>query len=61
VADVKAAGGRAIAVAADMGREADIVRLFEETDKAFGPLTGLVNNAAINTPSPRSIADYTFQ
>jgi len=61
VADVKAAGGRAIAVAADMGREADIVRLFAETDKAFGPLTGLVNNAAINTPSPRTIADYTFQ
>ena len=61
VADVKAAGGRAIAVAADMGREADIVRLFAETDRAFGPLTGLVNNAAINTPSPRTIADYTFQ
>ena len=61
VVDVKAAGGRAIAVAADMGREADIVRLFAETDKAFGPLTGLVNNAAINTPSPRTIADYTFQ
>jgi NAD(P)-dependent dehydrogenase (short-subunit alcohol dehydrogenase family) len=60
VADVTAAGGRAIAVAADMCREADIVRLFAETDKAFGPVTGLVNNAAINTPSPRTIADYTF-
>ena len=60
VADVTAAGGRAIAVAADMGREADIVRLFAETDKAFGAVTGLVNNAAINTPSPRTIADYTF-
>ena len=60
VADVAAAGGRAIAVAADMGREADIVRLFAETDKAFGAVTGLVNNAAINTPSPRTIADYTF-
>jgi NAD(P)-dependent dehydrogenase (short-subunit alcohol dehydrogenase family) len=57
VVDVKAAGGRAIAVAADMGREADIVRLFAETDNAFGPVTGLVNNA----PSPRTIADYTFQ
>jgi NAD(P)-dependent dehydrogenase (short-subunit alcohol dehydrogenase family) len=60
-AEVKAAGGRAIAVAADLGSEADIVRLFAETDKAFGPVTGLVNNAAINSPSPRSIADYTFQ
>ncbi|MEJ8572981.1 SDR family oxidoreductase [Microbaculum marinum] len=61
VADVEAAGGRAIAVRADMGVEADIVRLFEETDKAFGPLTGLVNNAGINTPKLRAIEDYTFQ
>jgi NAD(P)-dependent dehydrogenase (short-subunit alcohol dehydrogenase family) len=61
VADVSAAGGRAIAVGADMGVEADIVRLFEETDTAFGPVTGLVNNAGINTPVLRSIEDYTFE
>jgi NAD(P)-dependent dehydrogenase (short-subunit alcohol dehydrogenase family) len=61
VGDVKAAGGKAIAVAADMGSEADIVRLFAETDTAFGPVTGLVNNAAINTPALRAIEDYTFQ
>ena len=60
-ADVRAAGGRAIAVAADMGSEADIVRMFEETDRAFGPVTGLVNNAAINSPAHRAIEDYTFQ
>jgi NAD(P)-dependent dehydrogenase (short-subunit alcohol dehydrogenase family) len=59
--EVNSLGGQAIAVAADMGREADIVRLFEETDKAFGAVTGLVNNAAINTPVPRSIPDYTFE
>lgn len=59
-AEVTAAGGRAIAVGADMGSEADIVRLFEETDRAFGPVTGLVNNAGINTPELRSIEDYTF-
>lgn len=59
-ADVKAAGGEAIAVGADMGNEADIVRLFEETDRAFGPPTGLVNNAGINTPELRKIEDYTF-
>ena len=52
---------RAIAVAADMGSEADIVRLFEEADRAFGPVTGLVNNAAINTPALRAIEDYTFK
>ena len=61
VAEVKAAGGEAIAVAADMGKEADILRLFEETDKAFGPLTGLVNNAGVNGPQHRSADNYDFQ
>jgi NAD(P)-dependent dehydrogenase (short-subunit alcohol dehydrogenase family) len=60
VEEVKSLGGDAIAVAADMGSEADIVRLFEETDKAFGAPTGLVNNAAINAPVLRSIPEYTF-
>lgn len=61
VAEVEAAGGHAIAVAADMGNEADIVRLFEETDRAFGPVTGLVNNAGVNSPGLRRIEDYTFK
>lgn len=59
VADVVAAGGRAMAVQGDMGSEADIVRLFAETDRAFGPVTGLVNNAALNTPH-RSVDTYAF-
>lgn len=57
---VRAAGGRAITVKADMASEADIVRLFEETDRAFGAVTGLVNNAAINSPAHRSIETYDF-
>jgi NAD(P)-dependent dehydrogenase (short-subunit alcohol dehydrogenase family) len=60
VAEVKAAGGQAIAVQADMGSQADIVRMFEETDAAFGRVTGLVNNAATNTPSHRSMETYDF-
>ncbi len=60
VAQVKAAGGKAIAIQADIGSNADIVRLFEATDKAFGPVTGLVNNAAINTESHRSMETYEF-
>lgn len=60
VGDVKAAGGDAIAVQADMGSEADIVRLFETTDKAFGPVTGLVNNAAVNSPVLQTMPDYKF-
>lgn len=60
VADIVAAGGRAVAIRADIGKEADIVHLFEETDRAFGRLTGLVNNAGINGPALRRVEDYTF-
>jgi len=38
-------GGIAIAVQADVSNEADVIRLFEETKKAFGTLDILVNNA----------------
>ncbi len=61
VRDVNAAGGRGLAIGADMGNEADIVRLFEETDRAFGPVTGLVNNAGVNGPALRGITEYTFK
>ena len=61
VAEVKNLGGKAIAVRANMGSEADILRLFEETDKAFGPLTGLVNNAGVNGPVHRTAETYEFQ
>lgn len=61
VADVEVAGGKAFAVQADMGSEADILRMFEETDRVFGPLTGLVNNAGVNGPKHRSADSYEFQ
>ncbi|HEV7274654.1 MAG TPA: SDR family oxidoreductase [Devosiaceae bacterium] len=61
VGDVERAGGKAIAVRADIGNEADILRLFEETDRTFGRLTGLVNNAGINGPSHRSADNYDFE
>ena len=38
-------GGLAIAVQADVSNEADVIRLFEETNTAFGSLDVLVNNA----------------
>lgn len=40
-------GGRAVAVQADVGREGDVVRLFERVDETLGPVTALVNNAGI--------------
>ena len=42
---ITAAGGRAIAVHADVSAESDVVHLFETVDEAFGPVTALVNNA----------------
>ncbi|MDQ0791147.1 SDR family oxidoreductase [Streptomyces sp. B3I8] len=61
VKDVKEAGGDAIAVQADMGSEADVLRLFETTDEAFGPVTALVNNAGVNGPRHRAADEYEWQ
>lgn len=47
VAAILEAGGTAIAVAADMAVEADILRLFATVDQELGTLTALVNNAGI--------------
>jgi NAD(P)-dependent dehydrogenase (short-subunit alcohol dehydrogenase family) len=47
VAAIVGAGGRAIAVQGDVAVEASVVRLFEACDRAFGPLTALVNNAGV--------------
>jgi NAD(P)-dependent dehydrogenase (short-subunit alcohol dehydrogenase family) len=47
VADIESAGGRAIGVQADVGVEADVVRLFRHVDTTLGRLTALVNNAGI--------------
>jgi len=47
VTDVTAAGRRAIAVAADVSIEADVVRLFETCDRELGRVDALVNNAAV--------------
>src|SRR6187399_2702145 len=47
VAAIKAAGGEAVAVKADVSKRADVVSLFAETKKAFGPADILVNNAGI--------------
>src|SRR5262249_39255641 len=53
VADVVAAGRRAVAVQADMGQEADIARMFATVDKELGRLTHLVYNTGITGPSSR--------
>lgn len=47
VEDVRRAGRRAVAVAADVSREEDVVRLFDVCDRELGPPVALVNNAGI--------------
>lgn len=46
-AKIVAEGGAAIAVQADVGVEADVLRLFATVDAELGPLTALVNNVGI--------------
>jgi len=46
-AGIARAGGRAVAVAADVASEADVARLFETAERELGPLKGLVNNAGL--------------
>ena len=47
VRSIRATGGTAIAVQADVGDEAQVLRLFETIDARLGRLTGLVNNAGV--------------
>ena len=47
VATIEKAGGKAIAVGADVSSESDVVRLFETVDRTLGRVDALVNNAAI--------------
>jgi 3-oxoacyl-[acyl-carrier protein] reductase len=52
VKEITAGGGKAVAVQANLSRQADIEKLFAETKKAFGRLDILVNNAGIYGFSP---------
>jgi 7-alpha-hydroxysteroid dehydrogenase len=50
VADIEAAGGRAVAIRADLLDRDDTARLVEQARDALGPITILVNNAAFTAP-----------
>ncbi|MPR37279.1 SDR family oxidoreductase [Salmonirosea aquatica] len=47
VSDIVEKGGKAAAIQADISKEEDVLRLFGETDRLFGSLHALVNNAGI--------------
>ena len=52
VSEIVDAGGTAVAVAADLGKQEDRTRLVEETVRQLGPIDILVNNAAITYFEP---------
>lgn len=56
VSDIETGGGRAVAISADVGSEADVTRAFAAAEDALGPLGGLVNNAVLAGP-PRKLVE----
>ncbi len=61
VAEIKAAGGEALAVQADVSKQADIASLFAATKKAYGKLDVLVNNAGVYEFGPiEAITEESF-
>ena len=61
VAGITGKGGRAIAVQGDVAKAADVRRLFEETQRAFGTLDVLVNNAGVYQLEPiESVVEDAF-
>jgi 3-oxoacyl-[acyl-carrier protein] reductase len=57
VQDIEQAGGKAVAVQADVGDPAGMPALFDAAEAAFGPVDLLVNNAGMMRLSP--VADAT--
>lgn len=55
---IVAAGGRAVAIQADISREEQIVRLFQTAERELGPIKGLVNSAGI-TGGVSRVADVS--
>lgn len=58
--EVRAAGGEAVIVKGDVAVEADVIRMFDEAEEAFGGLDCVIANAGI-VASTASIADMTLE
>src|SRR3954447_12093575 len=50
-AEIRKSGGKAMPVQADVSQEQQVSRMFGEIDAELGPVTAVVNNAAIDHPS----------
>ena len=61
VAEIKKAGGKAVAVQGDVAKAADVEKLFAEAKKAFGKVDVLVNNAGVYQFAPiEEVTDELF-
>lgn len=61
VAEITSKGGKAIAVQGDVAKAADVTRIFAESNKAFGKLDVLVNNAGVYEMAPiDAITEVSF-
>ena len=47
VRQIRAVGGTAMAIQADVAVEADVMRMFQEVDAKLGRISGLINNAGV--------------
>lgn len=52
VGEITAAGGRAVAIQADVAQSADVERMFSEAEQALGPITAVVNSAGVLKTTP---------
>lgn len=57
VATIQAAGGKAVAVQADVSSPGQVAALFDQTETAFGGIDVLVNNAGILQVTPLADTD----
>jgi glucose 1-dehydrogenase len=58
VAEIERAGGKALAIQADVGDEAQVVRMFNDVVRTLGGIDILVNNAGIEIAAP--VLDMTL-
>jgi NAD(P)-dependent dehydrogenase (short-subunit alcohol dehydrogenase family) len=60
VAEIEAAGHRALGVTADMSREADVVALVNRTEDTFGPVDLFFSNAGIIVDGGVEVSDEAW-
>jgi len=58
--EIERKGGKAVGIEADVTEAADIVRAFDEAERAFGTVTILVNNAGV-AQKPLRATDVSYE